>query len=120
MAEMRDMTTSTTLTALVESCEPSQSINQIVNYARNGTAYIQIIGSPKTTYDVICYVTRSVLATVETAWHNGDTIKIEVHHGTYYGIITEFQKSIISGYNPYVSGDYFKLELKLAKVTYSS
>ena len=112
---MHDMSTvtPTLLTRIVESCESSESLNQIVNYSRDGTAYIQIIGSPKVSYDVVCYVPRSGLANIETAWHEGRLIRIQMSHGTYYGIIIEYQKIVLPQ-------DYFQVTLKLAKQTYSS
>lgn len=107
---MYDMSTvpPTLLTRIVESCEPSESLNQIVNYSRDGTAYMQIIGSPKVTYDVVCYVPRSGLNNIETAWHEGRLIGIQMSHGQYYGRITEYQKSVLPQ-------NYFQVTLKLLK-----
>lgn len=109
------------LTNAVESCESSQDINQIVNYAIDGTAYIQIVGSPKVSYDVICYVSRSKLPLAETAWHEGHSILIGIRNEEYRGIITEFRKSIMPGMCTedvnQVPEEFFKLELKLAKIT---
>lgn len=118
MAELYDCNTSTSITPIVESCELNQEINQVVTYSTNGTPYMQIIGNPRKSYSVICYATRTQVSLIETAWANGNLIRITMTSGTYYGYIFEFSKSPVfdknnlvfdgSGYN-----EYYKIELKL-------
>lgn len=118
MAELYDVTSSQTLTALVESCECNNELNQVVMYSRTGTAYMQIIGGPRKAYSVVCHATRSEVTNIETAWASGHLIRITMTSGTYYGRIFEFSKNpLFEGNNLAFNGatteEYFKVELKL-------
>lgn len=122
MAELYDVTASQSLTDLVESCECNQELNQIVMHSRSGEAYMQIIGSPKKTYSVVCHATRSQVVKIETAWAAGNLIRITMSSGTYYGRIFEFSKNpLFEGNNLAFNGltqeEYFKVELKLTYET---
>ena len=109
MAELYDITTATLITPIVESLEKHPEINQVVNYNFAGELYLQIIGSPKNKYEVVCYAPRDKTNLLETAWTSGDTIRITMSHGTYYGKIIDFQKSTLPQ-------NYFKMELTLSEV----
>lgn len=116
MAELYDISASQLITNIVESCEPESELNQIVNYNRNGEVYIQIIGNPKVVYDVVCYIPRSMVSTLETGWSSGNIYRITMSHGTYNGRIIELSKDYI--YNVFdgtTRQDYCKVNLKLAK-----
>lgn len=120
MASIYDMTASATLTTAVERCDLNQEVTQILNYARNGTAYLQIIGSPRKTYEVICYATRAQVPLFETAWANGNRIRVTVRNDEgnqdrlCFGYIIEFEKDYM-GYLYDRSGwkDYYKITMKL-------
>lgn len=118
MAELYNNATSTTLTNLVESCEVNQELNQVVNYSRSGKMYMQILGDPKISYSVVCYAKREEVTNIESAWALGQLIKITISHGTYYGIIYEYNKNpVVDKVNMVFDGsenaEYFKIELKL-------
>jgi hypothetical protein len=122
MAEMYDVTASQSLTPIVESCECNQEINQVVMHSRSGDTYMQIIGGPRKTYSVVCYVTRAQVTNIETAWQYGNLIRITMSSGTYYGRIYEFSKNpLFDGNNMVFNGstyeEYFKIEMRL---TYES
>ena len=121
MAEIYDMTASTSITHAVESCELNQEVRQIVNYARNGTIYLQNLGTPKKYYDVICHATRAQVTLLETAWASGNVLRVNIlnEEGNAdrisYGRIIEFDKDYI-GYlfDRNTWHDYYKVTLKLA------
>ena len=118
MAELYDMTATQSLTDLVESCECNNEVNQVVMYSRSGAAYMQIIGSPKKTYSVVCHATRSEVTNIETAWASGHLIKVTMTSGTYYGRIFEFSKNALFegsnlAFNGATTEEYFKVEFKL-------
>lgn len=122
MAELYDATSSQVLTALVESCECNSELNQVVMYSRSGTAYVQIIGSPRKTYSIVCHATRTEVTNIETAWASGNLIRVTMSSGTYYGRIFEFSKNpLFEGNNLAFNGvtqeEYFKVELKLTYET---
>lgn len=121
MAEIYDMTAQTSITNAVESCDPYQEVRQILNYTRSGMAYLQILGSPKKTYEVICHATRAQVTLLETAWASGNVLRVNIlnEEGNAdrisYGRIIEFDKDYI-GYlfDRNTWHDYYKVTLKLA------
>lgn len=127
MAEIYDMTASTSITHAVESCELNQEVRQIVNYARNGTIYLQNLGTPKKTYEVICHATRAQVTLLETAWASGNVLRVNIRNEEghadriSYGRIIEFDKDYI-GYlfDRNAWHDYYKVTLKLAYMQSSS
>ena len=119
MAELYDMTTSTSITPIVESCEMNQELNQVVTYSTAGTMYMQIIGQPRKSYSVVCYATRTQVVSIETAWSSGNLIRITMTGGTYYGYVIEFSKNPVFEQNNLAFdgtayNEYYKVELKLA------
>lgn len=121
MAEIYDMTASVSITNAVESCELNQEVRQIVNYARNGTVYLQNLGNPKKYYNVICHATRSQVVLLETAWASGNMLRVNLLNeaGTAdrvcYGRIIEFEKDYLGYlYDGSSRKDYYKINLKLA------
>ena len=122
MAELYDVTSSTSITPIVESCELNQELNQVVTYSTAGTAYMQIIGQPRKSYSVVCYATRTQVISIETAWASGNLIRITMSSGTYYGYIAEFSKNPVFDQNNLAFdgvdwNEYFKIELKLIYAT---
>lgn len=126
MAEIYDMTAQTSITNAVESCDPYQEVRQILNYTRAGTAYLQILGSPKKTYEVICHATRAQVTLLETAWASGNLLRVNVlnEEGNAdrisYGRIIEFNKEYI-GYlfDRNAWHDYYKVTLKMVYINYT-
>lgn len=119
MAELFDLTANTLITNAVESCESADEINQVLNYARDGTVYLQIIGSPRKAYDVICHATRIQEALLESAWASGNLLRVTMSYdGTTriaYGRIIELDKDYIGNrWDGTEWEDYYKLTLKLA------
>lgn len=121
MAELYDMTASVSITNAVESCELNQEVRQIVNYARNGTVYLQNLGNPKKSYNVICHATRSQVVLLETAWASGNMLRVNLLNeaGTAdrvcYGRVIEFEKDYLGYlYDGSSWKDYYKINLKLA------
>lgn len=106
MAELYDKTTSTSITPIVESCEKSQEVVKVQQYSPSGKAYIQVIGRPRKSYDVQCSVTRAQKSLLEAAEANGDLIKVVMHHGIYYGFISEQNFSALPE-------DYFSVDMTL-------
>lgn len=109
MAELYDVTAATSLTPIVESLTPKRTVNQITNFAIDGTSYVQIVGAASIQYDVVCYAPRNTVPLIELAYSRGNTMKVVMSHGTYYGIIISFSKSELPQ-------QYFKMELTLAMV----
>lgn len=127
MAEIYDMTGSRSITKAVESCELVKEVRQIVNYARDGTAYIQIIGSPKQVYEVICHATRTQVGYLETAWASGNLLRVNILNEAgnadrlCYGRIIEFEKDYLGYmYNGVDWLDYYKITMKMAYMTPSN
>ena len=121
MAELYDLTTSASLTNAVESFDSKAEVKQIVNYSRDGTVYIQTTSARRITYKVECYCTTTQEGILETAWYNGDTIRITFGENNYTGVIIEYDKEKIpSVFDGQIRQDYYKLTLTLAKVTVSS
>lgn len=121
MAELYDVTTSTSITNIVESFDSKAEMHQIVNYSRSGIVYIQSTGERRITYKVECYCTLSQEGSLENAWYNGDTIRITFKESTYNGKIIEYDKEKISDvFDGQVRQDYYKITLTLAKVLVSS
>lgn len=126
MAEIYDMTASTSITHAVESCDLQQEVKQILNYTRDGTAYLQIIGLPKKVYEVICHATRAQVTLLETAWASGNLLRVNVlnEEGNAdrisYGRIIEFNKEYI-GYlfDRNTWHDYYKVTLKMVYINYT-
>ena len=126
MAEIYNMTTTTSITHAVESCDIKQEVRQILNYGRDGTAYLQITGSPKKYYEVICHATRTQVTLLESAWASGDLLRVNVLNEAgnadriSYGRIIEFDKDYIGYLFDRDSWkDYYKITLKLVYETYT-
>lgn len=119
MAELYDEITHASLTNIVESCEEAQEVNQIVNYARDGTTFLQILGSPKKKYTVICYATRTQEALIESAWASGNMLKVTMsgengNSRLSYGRIIELQKDLMANmWDGVARRDYYKVTLTL-------
>lgn len=121
MAEIYDMTANISITNAVEYCDLKNEVPQIVNYARNGAVFIQILGSPKKFYEVVCHVTKAQVTLLETAWASGNLIKVTFlnDEGTgntlSYGRIIDFEKDHM-GYlfDRTTWHNYYKVNLKLA------
>lgn len=121
MAEVYDMTAQASITHAVESCDLNQEVRQVLNYDRNGTVYMQIIGSPKKTYEVICHATRAQVTLFETAWASGNLLRVNVRNEDQniervsYGRIIEFEKDYIGFlYDREAWHDYYKVTVKLS------
>ena len=106
MAELYNKTTATSITPIVESCEESQEVVKVQQYSPSGKAYIQVLGRPRKSYSVQCSVTRVQKTLLEDADAHGDLIKVVVHHGVYYGYISELKFSTLPE-------DYFSADLTL-------
>lgn len=89
--------------------ENDDSINEIVSRAIDGTRYIQIIGSAATDYDGTVYVDRAGKALLETAYTNGNLLRVEVKRGIYRGRIIKLK------FGPRQARDTFQATVTLAK-----
>lgn len=107
MAELLNYTRNDLISRYVQM-ESTSEPSRIVNYAIDGTAYVQIIGSPAVRYTAEVYVYRQGKAKLELADRNGDVLKLTVKHGIYYGRISEINFDRLSV-------DAFKATLTLAK-----
>lgn len=117
MAELYNLTSSTSITDIVESFDSKAEMKQIVNYSRSGMVYIQTTGERRTTYRVVCYGTLQQEGALENAWYNGDTIRITFNGSNYNGKIIEYEKEKIPNvFDGTTRQDYYKVTLTFAKV----
>lgn len=110
MALLFDVTESKEITEFV-GLEKTQDVTKVENTALDGTYYQQIIGSPREIYNVTAYVDRAGKDTLMTADANGNLLRVDAKHGTYYGRITGKPR-----YGDRLAQDYFKVTMTLARV----
>ena len=121
MAELYDMTAGVSITNIVESCEEEREVNQVLNYARDGTIHLQIIGSPRIKYRLICYATRSQKTLLDTAWAAGNQLRITMaapagssQARVMYGRIIEFDPELMANmWDGVTRQDYYKTTITL-------
>jgi hypothetical protein len=108
MSELYDVTTSEVISRLAQM-EETVKVTQIKTAALDGTIYIQNIGTPETDLTGDIYVDRDGKAALQSAYSDGDTMRVTLKHGTYYGRI------IGCTFGARMAGDYFKATLTLTK-----
>lgn len=69
--------------------EQAPDQTQVISTSLDGSVYIQNIGEPQLYLSGAVYVDRAGKADIETAWDEGNLIRADLKHGTYYGRITK-------------------------------
>jgi len=125
MAELFDITDNVLITNAVESVDTEVNVHQIVNHARDGSTYMQIIGTAETYHTVICTVTREQHFKILRAWGRGNLLRIiaqmngygdfPIASNTYYGRIVECSHEAIPNmWDGKFWQDYFRVTFKIA------
>lgn len=69
--------------------EQAPDQTQVISTSLDGSVYIQNIGEPQLYLSGAVYVDRAGKANIETAWNEGNLLRADLKHGTYYGRITK-------------------------------
>lgn len=126
MAELRNNVTSEILTYAVESCDRTMGVNQVVNFARDGSLYIQNLGTAKVEYTVVCVGDRNFKDKIEQCYESGTELSVKTQADGLagvsrinlycFGYITNLSHETYSGvFDGAYCKDYFKFTLTLAK-----
>ena len=114
----------TLITPILESCEMKMEISRVVNYTRDGVAYIQGTSPRKRNYEVVCYCTREQMEVLEDSIYYGKLLCAVTAGGETksYGRPIEYSKSRVfeennlafdgTGWN-----EYYKMEITMVYET---
>ena len=108
MSLLYDVTTSEVISRLAQM-EETVKVTQIKTASLDGTIYIQNIGTPETDLTGDIYVDRDGKAALQSAYSNGDTMRVTLKHGTYYGRIIDIKMS------NRLPGDMFRAAVTIAE-----
>jgi fermentation-respiration switch protein FrsA (DUF1100 family) len=108
MSFLYDETAGVTISEYV-TMEQTPDQVQVISTSLDGSVYIQNIGEPQLYLSGDVYVDRAGKANIETAWEEGNLLRADLKHGTYYGRITKLS---IGNRLPH---DMFKATVTLAE-----